>query len=103
VTFDRWWAYSHLPLCRRQLCWSHLRRDFQAHTEGLGPRRSSASTARPVRAHLLGVWEVYQHTSDRRELKRTITQLRREYKPTIRSYASNERATSAAVAWRATS
>jgi len=23
VTSDRWWAYTHLPLARRQLCWAH--------------------------------------------------------------------------------
>jgi transposase len=23
VTSDRWWAYGHLPLKRRQVCWSH--------------------------------------------------------------------------------
>src|SRR5207245_1052411 len=27
VTSDRWWAYAHLPLARRQVCWSHLKRD----------------------------------------------------------------------------
>lgn len=26
VTSDRWWAYAHLPLARRQLCWAHLKR-----------------------------------------------------------------------------
>jgi transposase len=36
VTSDRWWAYAHLPLKRRQVCWAHLRRDFNAHAEGLG-------------------------------------------------------------------
>jgi transposase len=38
VTSDRWWAYTHLPLGRRQVCWAHLRRDFKAHGEGLGAR-----------------------------------------------------------------
>ena len=28
ATSDRWWAYAHLPLARRRLCWSHLRRDL---------------------------------------------------------------------------
>jgi transposase len=28
VTSGRWWAYAHLPTSRRQICWSHLRRDF---------------------------------------------------------------------------
>ncbi len=35
VTSDRWWAHTHLPLSRRQLCWTHLKRDFAAHAEGL--------------------------------------------------------------------
>jgi transposase len=26
VTSDRWWAYNHLPVARRQVCWSHLQR-----------------------------------------------------------------------------
>jgi transposase len=29
VVSDRWAAYRHLPVYRRQLCWAHLRRDFQ--------------------------------------------------------------------------
>src|SRR5262245_34222217 len=39
VTSDRWWAYTHLPLHRRQLCWSHLKRDFAAHAEGLAAEK----------------------------------------------------------------
>jgi transposase len=27
---DRWSAYQVIPLSRRQICWAHLRRDFQA-------------------------------------------------------------------------
>jgi transposase len=30
VTTDRYASYDHLPDWRHQLCWSHLRRDFQA-------------------------------------------------------------------------
>lgn len=30
VTTDRWGAYEGIPWQRRQLCWAHLRRDFQA-------------------------------------------------------------------------
>jgi transposase len=29
VVSDRWFAYAHLPVYRRQLCWAHLKRDFQ--------------------------------------------------------------------------
>ena len=30
LTTDRYPAYGHLPPARRQVCWAHLRRDFQA-------------------------------------------------------------------------
>jgi transposase len=33
LTSDRWSAYNWLPVSLRQLCWSHLLRDFQAFVE----------------------------------------------------------------------
>ena len=33
VVSDRWCAYRHLPVYRRQLCWAHLRRDFRGLIE----------------------------------------------------------------------
>jgi transposase len=30
LTTDRYSVYDHLPIDRRQVCWAHLRRDFQA-------------------------------------------------------------------------
>ena len=30
ITSDRWSAYTRIDLYRRQICWAHLRRDFQA-------------------------------------------------------------------------
>jgi transposase len=88
VTSDRWWAYSHLPLCRRQLCWSHLRRDFKAHAEGLAAEKEFGEAGLALCERVFWAWEVYQHTGEQPELKRAIRQLRREYKPIIRSYAS---------------
>ena len=29
VISDRWWGYNRLPLEQRQVCWAHLKRDFQ--------------------------------------------------------------------------
>lgn len=88
VTSDRWWAYSHLPLTRRQLCWSHLRRDFQAHAEGLAGEKEFGEAGLALCERVFWAWEVFQHTGQRRELKRTIRGLRREYKPIIRSFAA---------------
>jgi transposase len=90
VTSDRWWAYAHLPLTRRQLCWSHLRRDFTAHTEGLAAEKEFGEHGLALRERVFWAWEVFQHTRDRSELKRTIHQLQREYQPIIRGYATKQ-------------
>jgi transposase len=88
VTSDRWWAYAHLPLARRQICWSHLRRDFTAHAEGLATEKQFGEAGLRLCERVFWAWEVFQHTDDRRELKRTIRQLQRQYEPIIRGYAA---------------
>lgn len=40
VTSDRWSAYHRLEVYRRQLCWAHLVRDFQALVDRGGPGRA---------------------------------------------------------------
>jgi len=88
VTTDRWWAYSHLPLARRQLCWAHLKRDFAAHSEGLSAEKEFGERGLELCDRVFWAWEVFQHTADRRDLKLTIRRLQREYKPLIRGYAA---------------
>jgi transposase len=88
VTSDRWWAYAHLPLTRRQLCWAHLRRDFKAHAEGLAAEREFGEAGLQLCERVFWAWEVFAHTGDRRQLKRTVRSLQRTYKPIIRSYAA---------------
>jgi len=89
VTSDRWWAYSHLPLKRRQVCWAHLRRDFQAHAEGIGAERELGQAGLRICDELFWAWEIYQHTADRRDLKRQIRALRRDFNPILRRHASS--------------
>jgi len=87
VTSDRWWAYSHLPLKRRQICWAHLRRDFKAHAEGLGAEKAFGEEGLRICEQLFWTREIYQHTRERKELKRRIRALRREFKPILVTYA----------------
>jgi len=90
VTSDRWWAYSHLPVARRQVCWSHLQRDFQAQAEGIGAEQAFGELGLKVCDELFWAWEIYQHTADRRELKRRIALLRRQLKPVLRTYSGKK-------------
>ncbi len=88
VTSDRWWAYSHLPARRRQLCWAHLRRDFKAHTEGLAAEKEFGEHGLALCERVFWAWEVFQHTGERGELRRTVRALQHQYKQIIRSYAT---------------
>jgi len=88
VSTDRWWAYRSLPLRRRQLCWSHLKRDFAAHEEGLGAEKEFGEHGLQLSKEVFCAWETFQRTSDRKQLQRTITGLQRTYKPIIAGYAA---------------
>jgi Transposase IS66 family len=45
VVSDRWNGFSHLDPTQRQVCWSHLQRDFRRHADGLAEQKPSANTA----------------------------------------------------------
>jgi transposase len=90
VTSDRWWAYTHLPVARRQVCWAHLRRDFKAHAEGLGAEKAFGEAGLRVCEELFWSSEIFQHTRDRKELKRRVRALRREFKPILVTYAGKQ-------------
>ena len=56
VVSDRWNGYSHLDPTHRQVCWSHLQRDFRRHADGLAEQKTFGEQ-RP-RAHRPGVRRV---------------------------------------------
>ena len=88
VTSDRWWAYTHLPLARRQICWAHLKRDFAAHAEGLGAEKEFGEMGLGLCKEVFAAWALFGVTADRRELKLTIRALQRTYKPVIVAFAA---------------
>jgi transposase len=61
LTSDRWSAYTWVDPHRRQVCWAHLKRDFQALVDGGG-------AARPIGAAALGlldqVFDAWQQARD---------------------------------------
>jgi transposase len=87
VTSDRWWAYQHLPIKRRQVCWSHLQRDFAFHAEGRGIEEQLGHAGLKACDDLFWAWEIFQHTGDRRELQRRVRALQRELKAIVREHA----------------
>jgi transposase len=90
VTSDRWWAYRHLPIKRRQVCWSHLQRDFAFHAEGRGIEQQLGEGGLRICEQVFWAWEIFQHTGDRSDLKRHVRALRRELKPILREHAGTK-------------
>jgi transposase len=98
VTSDRFSAYNWLPLGRRQLCWAHLRRDFQAMVD-----RGNAGSA--VGGMLLGwakcvfAWwpRVRDGTLSRASFRRYLGPVRARFREDLESGAACACAKTAAV------
>ncbi len=81
IVSDRWNGYSHLDPTRRQVCWSHLQRDFRRHADGLGEQKTFGEKGVPLVDQVFACWRAYQHEHhDRAQLQTEIapiqTQLR---------------------------
>jgi transposase len=81
VVSDRWNGFSHRDPDRRQVCWSHLQRDFRRHADGLGEQKTFGEHGLELTGRVFAAWRCYQHEHhDRDQLKAEIapiqTQLR---------------------------
>jgi transposase len=76
---DRYSAYNWYPVRWRQLCWSHLLRDFEAIRDR-GGRSEAIGEALLEQAHQMFVWwhRVRQSTLKRSTFRSYMTPLRRE-------------------------
>lgn len=73
VISDRWWGYNHLPLEQRQVCWAHLKRDFQKCKERGGPGKIVGDIASAVIEDVFTLWREYREgLIDRQELGRLL-------------------------------
>jgi len=66
VCSDRWSAYHLIPVERRQLCWAHLRRDFQAMVDRGG---EAGAVGAELLAHadmMFGLWHKVRDGKRRR-------------------------------------
>ena len=61
VVSDRWAGYNHLEPERRQVCWSHLQRDFRRHSEGLAEQKAFGEQGLKLAGLVFGSWRAYQH------------------------------------------
>lgn len=73
VVSDRWPGYNHLDPERRQVCWSHLQRDFRRHSEGLAEQKTFGEHGLTLTGRMFGCWRSYQH--EHHDRNRLITEI----------------------------
>ena len=79
VVSDRWSGYEHLDPRRRQVCWSHLQRDFRRHSEGLAEQKTFGEAGLKLTGRVFGAWRAYQHEHhDRTRLQADLEPVRHE-------------------------
>jgi transposase len=79
VVSDRWNGYSHLDPTRRQVCWSHVQRDFRRHADGLGEQKSFGERGLELTGRVFAAWRAYQHKhQDRDRLQAEIAPIQSE-------------------------
>ena len=72
LTTDRYSVYGHLPVDRRQVCWAHLRRDFQAMIDRRNEGSVVGEDLLTYADILLGQWKrVRDGTLTRRGFRRS--------------------------------
>ena len=68
VVSDRWNGYSHLDPTRRQVCWSHLQRDFRRHADGLAEQKIFGQQGLELTRRVFCAWRAYQNEHHDRQM-----------------------------------
>jgi transposase len=79
VVSDRWNGFEHLDPNQRQVCWSHIQRDFRRHAEGLAEQQTCGAQGLELTRRVFNAWRAYQHEHhDRDRLNAEITPIQAE-------------------------
>jgi transposase len=57
---DRWGVYNRVPAARRQVCWAHLKRDFQKILERGGPSAFVGRRGRQIVKKVFAAWHAFR-------------------------------------------
>jgi transposase len=94
VSSDRWVGFEHLDPVRRQVCWSHIERDFRRHSEGLGEQRAFGEQGLQLTRQVFAAWRAYQHNHhDRDRLVSEIAPIQTELRRLLEQASPKSRRT----------
>ena len=73
---DRWSVYDRVPAARRQVCWAHLKRDFQKVLDRGGPSVFVGRRGRTLVKKVFAAWHAFQEgQTTRAQLKEQMAPL----------------------------
>jgi transposase len=94
IVSDRWPGYEHLSAERRQVCWSHLQRDFRRHSEGLAEQKTFGEQGLKLTRQVFAAWRAYQHAHhDRDQLISEIAPIQAELRTLLEHAARKSKRT----------
>lgn len=94
VVSDRWNGYSHLDPAFRQVCWSHLKRDFRRHADGLAEQRTFGEHGLQLTGRVFAAWRAYQHEHhDRDRLQAEIAPIQTQLRQLLHDSSPKNRRT----------
>ena len=67
IVSDRWNGSEHLDPRQRQVCWSHIQRDFRRHSEGLAEHKTFGEQGLELTRRAFAAWRAYQQEHHDRE------------------------------------
>jgi transposase len=94
VVSERWNGFEHRDPHQRQVCWSHIQRDFRRHSEGLGEQKTFGEQGLELTRRVFSAWRTYQHEhNDRDRLKAEIAQVQTELRQLLEAASPKSRRT----------
>jgi transposase len=92
-TTDRYGAYGWLGAGRRQICWAHLKRDFQAFSERAGPSAQIGQDLLKQTDEVFLLWHQYREGRlSRKEFQKRIKPVKAQVGRLLRAGVKCERA-----------
>jgi transposase len=94
VISDRWNGFAHRDPHQRQVCWSHIDRDFRRHSEGLGEQQPFGVHGLELSRRIFAAWRAFKHEHhDRERLAAEIAPIQTELRQLLEDASPKSRRT----------
>jgi transposase len=94
IVSDRWNGFEHRDPHQRQVCWSHIQRDFRRHSEGLADQKTFGEQGLELAGRVFAAWRAYQREHhDRERLKAEIAPIQIELRRLLEEASPKSRRT----------